>query len=391
MPIINRIAEFHADMTAWRRDIHAHPELAFAETRTADVVARKLAEWGITVDRGLAKTGVVGTLRAGSGKRAIGLRADMDALPLPEKNGFAHASRHPGKMHACGHDGHTTMLLGAARYLAETKNFDGTIHFIFQPAEEGEGGGRAMVEEGLFTKFPVEAVYGMHNMPGIPVGKFAIRPGPMMASSDIFEIAVTAKGGHAAFPHRAVDAIVVASQIVTALQSIVARNVDPVETAVVSVTQVHAGDAWNVLPDDAVIRGGTRAFSTAMQDLLERRIREVAEGICRAYGAEMKFMYERRYPPLVNHGEPTAFCAEVARDVAGRANVDDATPPLMGSEDFAFMLQAQKGAYIFVGNGAEGETGGCMVHNPHYDFNDEILPLGATYWVRLAETALARR
>ncbi len=391
MPIINRIADFHADMTAWRRDIHAHPELAFDETRTADVVAKKLADWGIEVHRGLAKTGVVGTLRAGSGKRAIGLRADMDALPLPEKNHFEHVSKHPGKMHACGHDGHTTMLLGAARYLAETKNFDGTIHFIFQPAEEGEGGGRAMVEEGLFKTFPVESVYGMHNMPGIPVGKFAIRPGPMMASSDIFEIAITAKGGHAAFPHRAVDAIVVGAQIVTALQSIVARNVDPVETAVVSVTQFHAGDAWNVLPDDAVIRGGTRAFTTAMQDLMERRIREVAQGICAAYGVEMKYMYKRLYPPLVNHGAPAAFCAEVARAVVGRENVDDATPPLMGSEDFAFMLQAEKGAYIFVGNGAADQPGGCMVHNPHYDFNDDILPLGATYWVRLAETALARR
>src|SRR5262245_20298765 len=349
MPVINRIAEFHADMTAWRRDIHAHPELAFAETRTADVVAGKLAQWGIAVHRGLAKTGVVGTLRAGSGTRAVGLRADMDALPLLEKNTFGHASKHDGKMHACGHDGHTTMLLGAARYLAETRNFDGTIHFIFQPAEEGEGGGRAMVEEGLFRDFPVEAVYGMHNMPGIPVGTFAIRPGPMMASSDIFEIAITAKGGHAAFPHRATDAIVIGAQIVTAMQSIVARNVDPVDTAVVSVTQIHAGDAYNVLPDDVVIRGGCRAFSTAMQDLLETRIREIAQGICAAYGATMTYRYERRYPPLVNHDEPTVFAAEVARSIVGGANVDAATPPLMGSEDFAFMLQAQKGAYIFVG------------------------------------------
>ncbi len=391
MPVINRIAEFHADMTAWRRDIHAHPELAFDETRTSDVVAKKLAGWGIEVHRGLAKTGVVGTLRSGSGKRAVGLRADMDALPLLEKNTFGHASKHDGKMHACGHDGHTTMLLGAARYLAETKNFDGTIHFIFQPAEEGEGGGKAMVEEGLFREFPVEAVYGMHNMPGIPVGTFAIRPGPMMASSDIFEIAITAKGGHAAFPHRATDAIVIGAQIVTALQSIVARNVDPVDTAVVSVTQIHAGDAYNVLPDDVVIRGGCRAFSTAMQDLLETRIREIAAGICAAYGATMTYRYERRYPPLVNHEEPTAFAAEVARSIVGATNVDAATPPLMGSEDFAFMLEAQKGAYIFVGNGAADQPGGCMVHNPHYDFNDEILPLGATYWVKLAETALARR
>lgn len=387
MHVIPRISQFHDEIAALRRDIHQHPELAYHENRTAEVVAKKLREWGIEVTTGIAKTGVVGTLKAGKGNRAIGLRADMDALPLDEKNGFAHASVNKGKMHACGHDGHTAMLLGAAKYLAETKNFDGTVHFIFQPAEEGEGGGRMMVEEGLFKRFPVEGVYGMHNMPGIAVGKFAIRSGPMMASSDIFEIAITGTGGHAAFPHRTKEALLVAAEITMALQTIVARNLDPVETAVLSVTQIHGGDAWNVLPDDAVVRGGCRAFSGRTQDLLETRIREIAEGICQAHGVSMKYRYERRYPPLVNHKDETAFCAQVARSLVGDANVDANTPRVMGSEDFAFMLQAQEGAYIFIGNG-EGSEGGCMVHNPHYDFNDKIIPLGATYWSRMVETAL---
>lgn len=391
MKIIDRIQNDHALITEWRRDIHAHPELAYGEVRTAEIVAKKLREFGCDeVVTGIAKTGVVGTIRAGTGNRAIGLRADMDALPLDEKNGFAHASKHQGKMHACGHDGHTAMLLGAAKHLATTREFDGIVHVIFQPAEEGEGGGKMMVDEGLFQRFPCEGVFGMHNMPGIPVGKFAIRPGPMMASSDIFEIKITARGGHAAFPHRANDAIVIGSQIALALQTIVARNVDPVDTAVVSCTQIHAGDAWNVLPDDLVIRGGCRAFKTEVQDLMERRIREIAEGICAAHGAKMKYFYERRYPPLINHAAETAFCADVARTIVGDANVNPSTPPLMGSEDFAFMLQAKEGAYIFIGNGEEGGEGGCMVHNPHYDFNDKILPLGSTYWVKLAETALAK-
>jgi amidohydrolase len=388
MPIINRIAAFHTDMTAWRRDIHAHPETAFEEHRTSEVVAKKLVEFGIEVHRGLAGTGVIGTLKAGSGRRAIGLRADLDALHIHEKNGFEHVSQNQGKMHACGHDGHTTMLLGAARYLAETKNFDGTVHFIFQPAEENEGGGRAMVEQGLFEKFPVEAVYGMHNWPGVPTGTFAIRPGPMMAAYDIFEITVTGRGAHGAMPHQGIDPVVTAAQIVTALQTIVSRNNNPVDAVVVSVTQIHGGDAWNVIPDEVVLRGTCRCFKPEIHETIEPAIRRIAEATCAAFGAKMTMRYEKRYPPLVNETRATEQALKVAADVAGAKNVSGDREPSMGSEDFAFMLQAQKGAYIFIGNGP-GE-GGCMLHNPHYDFNDEILPLGASYWARMVEMSLPK-
>jgi len=388
VPVINRIAEFHDEMTAWRRDLHAHPETAFQEHRTADFVARRLEEFGIEVHRGLAGTGVVGTLRAGKGTRAIGLRADMDALDLEEKNTFAHASRHRGKMHACGHDGHTAMLLGAAKYLAETRNFDGVVHFIFQPAEENEGGGRVMVEQGLFEKFPVEAVYGMHNKPGLAVGKFGIRPGPMMAAYDVFEIAIRGKGTHGAMPHLGIDPVVAAAQIVLALQTVVSRNTDPLDAAVISVTQVHGGDTWNVIPDDVVLRGTTRSFKPEVQAAIEPAIRRIADGVCRALGATMTLRYERRYPPLVNDAAAAQHAARVAAEVVGNDNVDTNYEPTMGGEDFAFMLQAKPGAYIFIGNGS-GE-GGCTLHNPHYDFNDAILPLGASYWARLVERSLPK-
>lgn len=386
MPIVNRIADFHADMTAWRRDIHAHPETAFEERRTAEVVATKLAEFGVEVHRGLAGTGVVGTLRGDrTGGRAIALRADLDALHIHEKTGFAHASKNEGRMHACGHDGHTTMLLGAARYLAETRNFAGTVHFVFQPAEENEGGARRMIEEGLFEKFPAEEVYGMHNWPGLPPGKFAVRPGPMMASFDIFEVVVAGKGAHAAMPHEGTDPVVIAAQLVTAFQAIVSRNTHPLESAVISVTQIHGGDTWNVIPDEVVLRGTTRTFKAEIQDLVERRMREVAESLCAAHGARMRWRYERRYPATVNAGHETETAAAVLTEIVGEENVRRDILPSMGSEDFAFMLQEKPGSYVWIGNG-----GNANLHNPGYDFNDEILTLGASYWARLVERVLAR-
>jgi hippurate hydrolase len=388
MPIINRIAAFHDEMTAWRRDIHEHPETAFEEHRTSDQVAKKLAEFGIEVHRGLAGTGVIGTLKVGSGRRAIGLRADMDALHIHEKNGFDHASKNVGKMHACGHDGHTTMLLGAAKYLAETRNFDGTVHFIFQPAEENEGGGRVMVEQGLFDQFPVEAVYGMHNKPGMAVGKFGIRPGPMMAAYDRFEIVIKGKGTHGAMPHLGIDPIVIAANLVNALQSIASRATDPVEAVVVTVTQIHAGDTWNVIPDDVVLRGTTRAFRPEIHKSLEPSIRRIAEGVCAAFGASMTMRYDYGYPPLVNDDAHTQAAAQIAGEIVGGDNVTRTVDPTMGAEDFAFMLQAKPGAYIFIGNGS-GE-GGCLLHNARYDFNDQVLPLGASYWARLVERTLAK-
>ncbi len=391
MPVINSIADLAAEMTAWRRDLHAHPETAFEEKRTAEIVAKKLESWGIEVHRGLATTGVVGTLRgARDNGRAIGLRADMDALDLEEKNDFDHRSTIPGKMHGCGHDGHTAMLLGAAKYLSETRNFEGTVHFIFQPAEENEGGGRVMVEEGLFERFPVEAVYGLHNMPGLPIGQAAMRVGPAMAAFDIFEIVIKGKGCHAAMPHLGNDPIVIAAQAVNALQTIVSRGNNPGDAAVVSITQIHAGDTWNVIPDEVVLRGTARSFDPALQDSLEPRIRRIVEGVCAAFGAEMSLRYERRYPVLINTEEETARAAAAAARVLGEENVETNAEPLMGSEDFAFMLQARPGCYIWLGNGGEGETGGCSVHNPHYDFNDELLAIGASYWASLVESVLAR-
>jgi hippurate hydrolase len=386
MPIIDRIKGLHGEMTEWRRDIHAHPETAFEETRTAGIVADRLASFGVEVHRGLAKTGVVGRLSAGSGPRAIGLRADLDALHIEEQNTFSHRSRHPGRMHACGHDGHTTMLLGAARYLAETRRFDGTVYFIFQPAEENEGGGRAMVAEGLFDRFPVESVYGMHNWPGIPVGKVGVMPGPMMASFDIFEIVVTGRGAHGAMPHNGIDPVVAASALVQALQTIPSRTLNPIEPAVLTVTQIHAGDAWNVIPEQAVLRGTTRAFRPDVQNQIEAGIHRVCTGVDATYGTTCAVRYERRYPPTINHPRETAIATEALTTVVGRENVLTELQPTMGSEDFAFMLQAKPGCYVWLGNGP-GEAG-CMLHNPRYDFNDEILPIGASYWATLVEQVL---
>jgi amidohydrolase len=377
------------DLVTIRRDIHAHPELAFNETRTADIVARELLAYGLEVQRGLAKTGVVGILRKGSSERSIGLRADMDALPLLEKNAFAHCSTHVGKMHACGHDGHTTMLLGAARYLAENKerlDFDGTVYFIFQPAEESEGGAAVMIEEGLFERFPMDAVYGLHNWPGIPVGEMAVMPGPVMAGTCAFEIAVRGQGCHAAMPHQGVDTLVAASQLVLALQTVVARNLHPCDSAVVSVTQFHGGEAWNIIPDDAVLRGTLRTFKPEVQETIERAVERLCDGIASAFGAQISVKFEHRYPPTVNSINATALCARVAGDLLGHNKVRDDELPSMGAEDFAYMLQKKPGCYVWLGNGPG--TGGCTLHNPHYDFNDEILGLGVAYWVKLVESAL---
>ncbi|MDP6572410.1 MAG: M20 aminoacylase family protein [Rhodospirillales bacterium] len=387
MPVINRIADFHDDMTAWRRDIHQHPETAFEEHRTSDTVARRLEEFGIEVHRGLAGTGVVGILRSGEGP-SIGLRADMDALHLDELNEFDHKSVNDGRMHACGHDGHTTMLLGAARYLAETGNFQGTVHFIFQPAEENEAGGRVMVEDGLFEKFPVEAVYGMHNWPGQSVGTIAVSEGPMMAAFDLFELTVTGRGAHGAMPHLGIDPVVVGAEIVGALQTIASRVTDAQDAIVVTVTKFHGGDTWNVIPDQVVLGGTTRSFRPQVQDAIEPAIRRIAEGVAAAHGATAELRYERRYPPTVNNAREAEIAANVAAEIVGETNVDHHPVPSMGSEDFSFMLQERPGCYVWLGNGP-GKAG-CMLHNPNYDFNDEILPIGASYWVRLVENVLSQ-
>ena len=389
MNLIPEIVTQSAELTDWRRHIHAHPELAFEERQTAAFVAEKLRSFGIDVVEGIAGTGVVGTLQRGGGNRSIGLRADLDALPIVEANDFEHRSTQPGVMHACGHDGHTTMLLGAAAYLAASDTFSGTVHFIFQPAEENEGGARAMVEAGLFEQFPMEAVYGMHNIPGIPVGEFAVKPGPMMAAFDIFDITVRGRGGHAAIPQQTVDPVLIGTKIVEALQTLVAREINPQEPAVLSVTQFHGGDAYNVIPDQVSISGCTRCFSTRVQAQFEQSIERVACGIASGFGAEIEFSYERRYPPTVNSPTETESAAEAAIAVSGATAVNRAPKPSMGSEDFAYMLQEKPGCYIWIGNG-DGE-GSCMIHNPGYDFNDEILPIGASYWSALVAQLLPKR
>ena len=394
MKLIDPILAFHSELQQIRRDIHAHPELCFEEQRTADVVAAKLAEWGIPVIRGLGLTGVVGIIKSGTGTRAIGLRADMDALPMQETNTFDHASRHPGKMHACGHDGHTTMLLGAAHHLARHRHFDGTVYVVFQPAEEGGGGARRMMDDGLFTQCPMDAVFGMHNWPGAATGTFGVTPGPMMASSNEFEVVVKGRGSHAAQPHKSIDPVMVAVQIAQSWQTIITRNKSPIDAGVLSITQIHAGSATNVIPDDATLIGTVRTFTTAVLDLMEQRMRDIAVHTAAAFGAEVEFTFTRNYPPLINHPGETAFATRVMRDIVGDAAVEAAVEPTMGAEDFAFMLQEKPGCYVFIGNG-EGEhrafghgLGPCNLHNPSYDFNDELLPIGATYWVRLAEAYL---
>ncbi|MFT7242895.1 MAG: amidohydrolase [Candidatus Azotimanducaceae bacterium] len=386
MNTIPALEAHQAELTKLRRDIHQHPELAFEEHRTARVVAETLTALGIEVETGIAGTGVVGSIQKGRGNRAIGLRADLDALPIHETNDFEHASKHPGKMHACGHDGHTAMLLGAAKYLKEEAEFEGTVHLIFQPAEENEGGGKAMIEAGLFDRFPVESVFGMHNIPGMAVGTFAIKPGPMMAAFDIFKVKVIGKGGHAAMPQFTVDPIIVGAKIIDAYQTIVSRYIDPQQPAVLSITQFHGGDAFNVIPNEIEISGCTRCFSPKVQALLERQMKQMAEDICRAFGATMEFTFEKRYPPTVNSAAEAEIAGQVAASIVGADRVNLNPTPAMGSEDFAFMLQEKPGSYIWIGNG-DGE-GARSVHNAGYDFNDEILPIGASYWVKLAETLL---
>ena len=388
MPIVRRIAELQDEMTAWRRDIHAHPELGFEENRTSDVVAAKLAQFGVEVHRGVGRTGVVGVLRAGSSKRSVSLRADMDALPIREANTFAHRSRHDGKMHACGHDGHTTMLLGAAQYLAESKQFDGTVHFIFQPAEEGIGGARAMIEDGLFRRFPCDAIFGMHNRPGMPLGRFAVRSGPMMAGGAFFDIDIEGRGAHGARPEAGVDPVLVAAHVTAALQSIVSRNVRPVDTAVVSVTQIHAGDAYNVIPQRARLSGTVRAFSNEVMELIGRNLARVAEGIAAGFGASAKIDYRPIFAPLVNDPQEADFAAGICAEIAGSDNIRRDPALIMASEDFSFMLNEVRGCYINLGNG-DGE-GACEVHNPSYDFNDKALPYGASFFARVVEKRLAR-
>lgn len=381
-----------ADLTAIRRDIHRHPETAFEEERTSQIVADKLTAWGIEVHRGLAKTGVVGTLKGNRpGQKTIGLRADMDALHLQEKNDFAHASVHANKMHACGHDGHTTMLLGAARHLAAAPDFAGTVHFIFQPAEEGLGGARVMIEEGLFEKFPCDTVYGMHNMPGFPVGQFAIRTGPMLAASDSWEVTFKGTGGHGAMPERGTDPTFVAAQFIVAVQAIVGRNVASNQSAVLSVGHIAAGThgSPNVIPSEVLIRGTARSFAPAVRSLLERRLAEVAAGIAQAGGCEAVSKYFRRYPPLVNAAEQTAIAVQAAAMTVGAENVESNVTPISGAEDFAFMLEKKPGAYIMIGNGGDEQPRGCHhVHTPLYDFNDKILTMGAAYWLNLVQLEL---
>jgi hippurate hydrolase len=386
--VIDRIKGFHEEMTAWRQDIHAHPELGFEEHRTSDMVAEKLASFGCEVHRGIGGTGVVGVLRAGNAPHSIGLRADMDALPMQEANTFAHRSQADGRMHACGHDGHTTMLLGAARYLAETRNFDGTIHFIFQPAEEGLGGAEAMIKDGLFERFPCDAVFGMHNRPGLPIGQFAILPGAMMAGGAFFDITITGRGAHGARPEASIDPVLAACHVTTALQSIVSRNVKPTDTAVVSVTRIEGGDAYNVIPQQAVIRGTARTFRTETMKLIEDSMRRVATGVAAGFGANAEVDFRALFAPLVNDAEETVFFADAAASLVGEANVNRAPTPVMASEDFSAMLQACPGAYINIGNG-DGE-GSCEVHNPSYDFNDAALPFGASVFATLVERKLAR-
>lgn len=391
--LIPEIVEHIADIRNLRHDIHAHPELCFEEHRTAEVVARSLTHWGIETHRGLGGTGVIGVIRQGHASKAIGLRADMDALPIQEQNQFGHASKHPGKMHACGHDGHTAMLLGAARYLAHHRHFDGTVYLIFQPAEEEGGGANVMIQDGLFKRFPMQAVYGMHNWPGLDAGHFAISPGPVMASSNTFRIVIKGRGCHAALPHLGLDPIPVAAQIVLAFQTILTRNVHPLESGLISVTQISAGTTRNVIGDHCELAGTVRAFNHNVLDLIERRMREISQHLCLAHDMQCEFEFDRNYPPTINDTDAAAFAHAVMVDLVGTDHVHP-QQPTMGAEDFAFMLNQRPGCYVFIGNGHDNHRqaghglGPCSLHNASYDFNDDILALGASYWVKLVEAAL---
>jgi hippurate hydrolase len=403
MNVIESLLADAAAITALRREIHANPELCFQEARTSDLVARKLTEWGIPIRRGLGRTGVVGIVKNGSGARAIGLRADMDALPMTELNRFAHASRAPGRMHACGHDGHTAMLLAAAQHLARHRNFDGTVYLVFQPAEEGGGGAREMIKDGLLREFAMDAVFGMHNWPGLKTGQFAVCPGPVMASSNEFRIRVRGKGAHAALPHMGIDPVPVACQMVQAFQTIVTRNKRPTDAAVISVTMIHAGEAVNVVPDECTLQGTVRTFTLPVLDLIEQRMREVARHTAEAFGAECEFEFRRNYPPTINHAAEAAFVAEVMRETVGPENTLDFEAS-MTAEDFSYFLLEKPGAYFMIGHGdgrhrladagagaaGAAELGPCTLHNPHYDFNDDLIPLGATLWIRLVEKWFSR-
>jgi amidohydrolase len=389
------LAEAEA-ITRLRRDIHAHPELSFEEQRTSDLIASTLAAWNIPVHRGLGTTGVVGIVSHGDSTRAVGLRADMDALPMTERNTFAHASTYPGRMHACGHDGHVAMLLAAARHLASNRQFDGTVYLIFQPAEEGGGGAREMIKHGLFDRFPMEAIFGAHNWPGMPSGSFALKSGPVFASSNEFRIVIRGKGAHAAMPHNGIDPVPVACQMVQAFQSIITRNKRPIDAGVISVTMIHAGEATNVIPDYCELQGTVRTFTLGVLDMIERRMRQIAEATCQAFEASCEFTFHRNYPPTVNHANETEFARSVLETLVGAHNVHE-FEPTMGAEDFSYFLQHKPGCYFLIGNG-DGEhrlgghgTGPCMLHNPSYDFNDQLIPLGGAMWVRLAEAWLSRR
>ncbi len=398
MKLIDSIVAEAASIAQIRKDIHAHPELCFEEVRTADLVAAKLTEWGIPIHRGLGTTGVVGIVHGkdgGASGQAVGLRADIDALPMQESNTFEHASRHAGMMHACGHDGHTAMLLAAAKHFSKFRDFDGTVYLIFQPAEEGGGGAREMIKDGLFEKFPMQAVFGMHNWPGMAAGNMAVSPGPVMASSNDFKITITGKGGHGAMPHMGNDPVPIACQIVTAFQTIITRNKKPLDTGVISVTMIHGGEANNVIPDRVELQGTVRTFRTEVLDLIEARMRQVAEGCCAMNNAQCEFYFNRNYPATVNSVPEAEFARQVMIDIIGADKVK-AQEPTMGAEDFSFMLEAKPGAYCFIANGegdhrAIGHGGGpCTLHNPSYDFNDDLIPLGATYWVQLATKWLAQ-
>ena len=393
MRLIESILADAAAITALRRDIHAHPELCFEEKRTADVIANALTEWGIPVHRGLGGTGVVGIVKNGTSDRAVGLRADIDALPVTEGNTFAHASKHPGKMHACGHDGHTAMLLAAAKHLARHRHFDGTVYLVFQPAEEGGGGAREMIKDGLFKLFPMEAMFGAHNWPGLKVGQFALKEGPCYASSNEFEILIKGKGAHGAMPHLGVDPVPAAAAMVQGFQTIISRNKRPIDTGVISVTMIHTGQATNVIPEVCSMEGTVRTFSTEVLDLIEQRMRDMAQATAAAYGCDCEFRFTRNYPPTINHDAETAFARRVLGEVVGAENVVD-FEPTMGAEDFSYYLLEKPGCYFMIGNGDGAHRQGghglgpCMLHNPSYDFNDDLIPLGATAWVRIAEAWL---
>ncbi len=383
MPVITELADNQEQFQQWRQYLHSIPEIAFGEKKTANFVEQKLRDFGVTVYPRMAGTGVIGSINAGKGSASIALRADLDALPIEEKNNVSYCSSHQGMMHACGHDGHTTMLLAAAQYLSKHRDFNGIVYFVFQPAEENEGGGRKLVEEGFFDKYPVDGIYGMHNWPGLPVGQFAIRSGPVMAAYDVFDITIKGKGGHAAAPHNTVDPIVIAGHVIQALQNITSRNINPLDSVVVSVTRIHAGDSYNVIPETAYLSGTVRTFHSEVQDKVIAQIKQLIESICLAYGAIVDIDYQKRYPSTINTDQETEYAELAAQEIVGPDNIICDCPPSMGSEDFSFLLKESRGCYVSIGNGHS-----ASLHNPHYNFNDAILSIGASYWVKLTQMRL---